>query len=118
MNDSCRNGAMMSKELYIGNLSFAATEEDIRKLFSVCGTVVNLHLIKDPVSGLSKGCGYVKMATEKQAKQALNELDGALLVDRIIAVSVARPHKGGASSGPSKSGKKTGGPRGSSGRRF
>jgi RNA recognition motif-containing protein len=83
----------MSKELYIGNLSFAATEDDIRNLFSVSGTVVNLHLIKDPISGLSKGCGYVKMANEKQAKAAINDLDGARLIDRIITVSIARPHK-------------------------
>jgi RNA recognition motif-containing protein len=83
----------MSRELYIGNLSFAATEDDIHKLFSVSGTVVNLHLIKDPVSGLSKGCGYVKMANEKQAKAAINDLDGARLIDRIITVSIARPHK-------------------------
>lgn len=86
----------MSRELYIGNLSFAATEDDIRKLFSVSGTVVNLHLIKDPVSGLSKGCGYVKMADEKQAKAAINDLDGARLLDRQITVSLARPQKPGA----------------------
>lgn len=83
----------MSRELYIGNLSFAATEDDIRNLFSVSGTVVNLHLIKDPVSGLSKGCGYVKMANEKQAKAAINDLDGARLIDRVITVSLARPQK-------------------------
>jgi len=83
----------MSRELYIGNLSFAATEDDIRKLFSVSGTVVNLHLIKDPISGLSKGCGYVKMANEKQARAAINDLDGARLIDRQITVSIARPHK-------------------------
>lgn len=83
----------MSRELYIGNLSFAATEDDIRKLFSVSGTVVNLHLIKDPVSGLSKGCGYVRMANEKQARAAINDLDGARLIDRQITVSIARPHK-------------------------
>jgi len=81
----------MSRELYIGNLSFAATEDDLRKLFSVSGTVMNLHLIKDPVSGLSKGCGYVKMANEKQARAAINDLDGARLIDRLITVSIARP---------------------------
>jgi len=83
----------MSRELYIGNLSFTATEDDIRKLFSVSGTVVNLHLIKDPVSGLSKGCGYVKMANEKQARAAINDLDGARLIDRQITVRIARPQK-------------------------
>jgi RNA recognition motif-containing protein len=93
----------MSKELYVGNLSFAATEDDIRNLFSVSGTVVNLHLIKDPVSGLSKGCGYVKMANEKQAKAAINDLDGARLIDRIITVSIARPQK----QAPPAVGKKT-----------
>lgn len=83
----------MSKELYVGNLPFAYGEEELRRLFSVAGTVTYIHLITDPVSGQSKGCGYVKMSSEREAKEAINCLDEALVEDRRITVSIARPPK-------------------------
>lgn len=81
----------MSKELYVGSISRNATEEDLRKLFSVVGTVTSVHLIRDPETGEFKGCGYVRMATPEQIKEAVTDLDGALLIDREITVSIARP---------------------------
>jgi RNA recognition motif-containing protein len=83
----------MSRELYVGNLSYKATEDDLRRTFAVAGTVQSVHLITDPVTGASKGCGYVKMTTEAEAKEAIASLDGALLIDRVIEVSIARPQK-------------------------
>ncbi len=83
----------MGKELYIGHMSYQATEEDLLKLFSVVGTVTSVHIITDPESGKSKGCGYVRMATEAEMKDAVETLDGALLIDRVITVSEARPQK-------------------------
>jgi len=80
----------MSKELYVGSISPKATEEDIRKLFSIAGTVTSVHMIRDP-EGQFKECGYVRMATEEQVKEAIEVLDGALLINRVISVSVARP---------------------------
>ena len=82
----------MKNELYLGSISRKATEEEIIKLFSLVGTVVSIHLIRDPVSGEFKECGYLKMATAEQAKEAIETLDGALLIDRVLAVSEARPH--------------------------
>lgn len=83
----------MAKELYVGHLPFETTTDDLRRLFSVAGTVTSVHIITDPVSGKSKGCGYVRMAEEAQLKEAIDCLDGALLGDMIITVSIANPPK-------------------------
>jgi len=82
----------MGKDLYVGNISFNATEEDILKLFSVAGRVKSIHLLKDPKTGQFKGCGFVKMA-DIEAKETVALLDGTLLVDRVISVSEALPQK-------------------------
>lgn len=83
----------MAKELYVGHMPYQATEEDLMKLFAVAGTVTSVHIITDPESGQSKGCAYVRMATEAEAKDAIETLDNALLIDRVITVSEARPQK-------------------------
>jgi RNA recognition motif-containing protein len=83
----------MGKELYVRHISDKATEDDIRKLFSVAGTVASVHLIIDPETGQFKGCAFVKMATDNDAKEAITTLDGALLVNRVIIVGEARPQK-------------------------
>lgn len=83
----------MSRELYVGSLPFETTEDDLRRLFAVAGTVQSVHIITDRDSGKSKGCGYVKMTTESEAKEAINSLDGARIEGRLITVSVAREQK-------------------------
>jgi RNA recognition motif-containing protein len=83
----------MSKELYVRHISERATEQDLRKLFSVVGTVTSVHLITDPETSQFKGCGYVRMATDAEAKEAIETLDGALLIDRVVMVGMARPQK-------------------------
>ena len=83
----------MGRELYVRHISEKATEGDLRKLFEVEGTVVSVHLITDPETGQFKGCGFVRMASDDQAREAIATLDGALLLDRVIAVSEARPQK-------------------------
>lgn len=83
----------MGKELYVRHITDKATENDIQKLFSVAGTVVSIHLITDPDTGQFKGCAFVKMATDIEAKEAITTLDGALLINRVIMVSEARPQK-------------------------
>ena len=83
----------MRRELYVGSLPFETTEEDLRRIFSVAGTVQSVHIITDRDSGRSKGCGYVKMTTESEAKEAINSLDGAIIEHRIITVSEAREQK-------------------------
>ncbi len=89
----------MGKDLYVTNISFDATEEDLRKLFAVAGTVRSVNLLTDPRTGLLKGNGFVRMASEAEAKEAAVILDGALLINREIAVSLARPKPGPAGQG-------------------
>ncbi len=108
----------MRRELYVGSLPYEITEDDLHRLFAVAGTVQSVHLITDPVSGKSKGCGYVKMTTVGEAIEAINCLDGALIEGRIISVSEAREQK------PQKSPQRPGvsrprraGPGGGSGRK-
>lgn len=91
----------MAKELYVGHISENAYEEDVRNLFSVMGTVTSVHLIIDPETREFKRCGYVRMAADVDLNEVVETLDGALLVDRVITVSIARPQK----PGMSKSGK-------------
>ena len=91
----------MGKELYVGHMPYQATEEDLLRLFSVSGTVTSVHIITDPESGKSKGCGYVRMSTEAEMKDAIETLDGAFLIDRVITVVFVRHHRrAGGRSGP------------------
>lgn len=83
----------MSKDLYVRHISPEATEEDLRKLFAISGKVTYVHMVKDAKSGEFVGCAFVKMSSEAEAKDALVTLDGALLINRTILVSEARPQK-------------------------
>ena len=87
----------MARELYVGHLSENVTEDDVRRLFSVMGTVTSIHLIIDPDTGEFKRCGYVRMISGVDLDEVAETLDGAFLVDREIHVSIARPQKPGMS---------------------
>ncbi len=89
----------MTKDLYVRNLPAGMTEEELRKLFSVAGKVSYIHLVTDAATGEFKGCGYVKMASEAEAKEAINCLDGARLESGQIKVSEARPREPGSKGG-------------------
>jgi hypothetical protein len=85
----------MTKDLYVRNIPPEAGEEGVRKLFSVAGKVSYIHLVTDDRTGEFKGCGYVKMASEAEAKEAINCLDGARLEGgHILSVTAALPQKG------------------------
>jgi len=81
----------MGIEVYVGHISGAVTEDEVRKLFSVVGTVESVHLVVDPVSGDFRGCGYVRMTTEEEAREAIDLLNGAKLGDSLIVVKGAPP---------------------------
>ncbi|MBI5484573.1 MAG: RNA-binding protein [Deltaproteobacteria bacterium] len=85
----------MGVEIYVGQLSGAVTEDEVRKLFSVAGTVTSVRLVTDPGSGEFRGCGYVIMSTEEEADEAVGLLNGALLGDRRIAVKAVSKKFGG-----------------------
>jgi len=76
----------MGVEIYVGQLDSSVTEEEVRKLFSVAGTVQSVHLVKNSGSGELRGCGYVRMSTEDEACEAIGLLNGAMLGERLIVV--------------------------------
>ena len=82
-----------SKDLYVADIAFEAEEEDLQKLFALCGTVRSIHMVTDEKSGLFKGCAFVHMTTSAEAKDAINTLDGVSLHKRIISVTEALPRK-------------------------
>jgi RNA recognition motif-containing protein len=100
----------MGVEIYVGHISGTVTEDEVNKLFSVVGTVESVHLVIDPGSGESRGCGYVRMSTEEEAREAVDLLNGAKLGDRLIVVKDAPPKnfKKTGSSGGGRSGQSRG----------
>ena len=97
----------MGVEIYVGHISGTVTEDEVRNLFSVVGTVTSVHLVTDPGSGEFRGCGYVRMSTDDEAREALDLLNGAKLGDCLIVVKAAPP-KNFKKTGPSGGGR--GGP--------
>lgn len=83
----------MSKKIYVGNISFNATEDSLRELFSKAGEVESVSLIKDSHSGRPKGFGFVEMATEEGAKEAIATLNGTAFMERTLSVAEAKPQE-------------------------
>ena len=83
----------MGKKLYVGSIPFTATEEDLTNLFSTIGEVESVKIITDPGTGRSKGFGFIEMATEEDAKRAIDELNGKSFMERSIVVNEARPQQ-------------------------
>lgn len=81
----------MAKKLYVGNLSYSTTEEELRGLFEKVGTVVSAVIITDRETGMSKGFGFVEMETDEAAQEAISKLNGTDAKGRTITVSEARP---------------------------
>lgn len=98
----------MAKELYVGHISEQATEDDLRKLFTLMGPVTSVHLIVDKETGEFKRCAYVRMLASADLKEVVETLDGTWLIDRCIVVSIAKPQKDRPAK-PSNSGRKPGG---------
>ncbi len=104
----------MSTKLFVGNLSYQASENDLKELFSQAGTVESVKIITDTYTGQPRGFGFVEMSTSAEAKNAVSLLNGTSLNDRNITVSEARPRpeRGGSGGG---SGRRPSGGRGGSG---
>jgi len=77
--------------IYVGNLSFDASEEDLQKLFSGFGQVSSVTIVKDKYSGQPRGFGFIEMPERSEAQAAIENLNGKELLGRSINVSEARP---------------------------
>ena len=77
--------------IYIGNLTQQASDEDLRKAFEAFGNVKSVNIIKDKFSGASKGFGFVEMETKTEAQAAIQDLNGSELKGTKIIVNEARP---------------------------
>jgi len=83
----------MSTKLFVGNLSFQTTENDLQDAFSAHGTVVEANLMMDRMSGRPRGFGFVTMSTPEEAQKAIDALNGAEVGGRALTVNVARPRE-------------------------
>ncbi|MDP2638759.1 MAG: RNA-binding protein [Candidatus Azambacteria bacterium] len=81
----------MAKKLYVGNLSYDMTEDALKETFSQAGAVDSATIIKDKMSGRSKGFGFVEMSTEEEAQKAIEMFNGKELEGRALTVNEARP---------------------------
>jgi RNA recognition motif-containing protein len=103
----------MSTKIYVGNISFNASEDDIRGLFSAFGEIASVKLISDPQTGRARGFGFVEMTSADDARKAIEELNNKSFMDRNLSVSEAKPQqprdKGFGNRGGGFGGKKSGG---------
>jgi RNA recognition motif-containing protein len=81
----------METKMYVGNLAFSTTEEQLRTLFAQAGTVTAVDLIKDRLTGESKGFAFVQMANQSELQQAIRMFNGQSLNNREMKVNIARP---------------------------
>ena len=105
----------MNKNLYVGNVSFKVTDEDLKTNFSEAGEVVSASIIKDKFTGQSKGFGFVEMKTEEGATEAIKKFNGGMLDGKAITVNEARPKKEFGAGGGGNRGGGGGGYRGGGG---
>jgi cold-inducible RNA-binding protein len=81
----------MDTKLYVGNLSYAVTEDELRELFAQAGNVTSVAVIKDRDTGQSKGFAFVELSTQAEAQTAISRFNGQKLGERTFTVNLARP---------------------------
>ncbi len=81
----------MQKKLFVGGLPYSTQQEEVEQLFSQCGQVLSATIVRDKFTNQSRGFGFVEMATEEQASEAINKLNGTDLGGRTIVVNESRP---------------------------
>src|SRR5208337_834347 len=83
----------MSTKLFVGNLSFNTTENDLQEAFAAHGTVVEANLMMDRATGRPRGFAFVTMSTPEEAQKAIDALNGKELGGRALTVNIARPRE-------------------------
>jgi cold-inducible RNA-binding protein len=87
------------KNIFVGNLSFGATEEDVRAMFEAYGTVDRVSIVTDRDTGRARGFGFVEMGVNAEADQAISALNGRELDGRALNINEARPKESGGGGG-------------------
>ena len=106
----------MGNRLYIGNLPFSTTENDLEELFKQAGTVTSVDLMQDRQTGKSRGFAFVQMGTQEEATKAVTDFNGKEIDGRALTVNEARPREerpprsgGGGGYGGGRGGERGGG---------
>jgi RNA recognition motif-containing protein len=102
----------MGNRLYVGNLSFSATNDTVRTAFASFGDITDVHVVSDRETGQSRGFGFVTMGSADAAQKAMSAMNGAMLDGRSLKVNEAEERQGGGGGGGGRSG---GGGRGGGG---
>src|SRR5947199_5569887 len=89
----------MNNKLFVGNLSFNTTENDLQDAFAAHGTVVEANLMVDRATGRARGFGFVTMGTAEEAQKAMTAMNGATIDGRNLTVNIARPREEGGGGG-------------------
>ncbi len=90
----------MSTKLYVGNLPFSVTSQELGDLFAQAGEVVSANVISDRFSGQSRGFGFVEMRSDDEAQAAIHKFNDYQMKGRGLRVSEAKPREGGHGAGP------------------
>ncbi len=97
----------MSTKLYVGNLSFNTSNEDLQELFGQAGTVETVNIVEDRDTGRSRGFGFVEMSSKEEGQAAIEQLNGKEIDGRSLTVNEARPREersGGGGGGGNRGG--------------
>ncbi len=108
----------MEVKLYVGNLSYSTSEDELRTLFAQAGTVVSVAVIKDRDTGSSKGFAFVEMTTQAEAQSAITKFHNYQLGERPLTVNMAKPREERSGGGGYRSGGGGGNSRGGGSRRY
>ena len=106
----------MGKKLYVGNLTYGVTNNDLQTMFEPFGTVQSAQVIMDRDTGRSKGFGFVEMGSDSEAQAAISAMHGKEVEGRALTVNEAKPKEGGGGGGGSRGGYGGGGGGGGGGR--